>query len=161
MLAQSYSLVKHLAKGDSGRMTTLGDWIKRQRDEMGWTQRELAEHVGTSAAYMSQIVNGGTKLPGADLRRRIAAAFGVSHLDLLLLAGEIEEDELIESGKEGRRPAMRPGSETLHRLIDQIDWEGNPQVRAIFETMLQSGFDQGAATNVRVVPRDLPARDQD
>lgn len=43
---------------------------------------------------MSAIESGRIKLPSTDIRRRLAAALGVSHLDLLVAAGEITEQEL-------------------------------------------------------------------
>jgi Predicted transcriptional regulators len=84
----------------------------------GMTQRELAERIGTSPAYLSQIERGGTKLPGADLRRGIARAFGCSHIDVLIAAGELTREE-VESVPT-RDDA--PGSAEIHRLVDQIDW---------------------------------------
>ncbi len=72
----------------------LGAYIRNLRQRRGWTQRRLAEEIGTAPAYLSQIENGGTKLPSADLRRRLADALGVRHVDLLVAAGELEAEEI-------------------------------------------------------------------
>lgn len=122
MIAASYPLVKSLANIDPCAVATLGEWIAAKRKEQRISQRVLAERIGTSPAYMSQIENSGTKLPGAALRRQIAAAFGVSHLDLLVAAGELTEDEVAAAGVVGVRPDHAPGSEQIHALVDQVIW---------------------------------------
>ena len=70
-----------------------GQYIYESRTRLGLTMADAAERAGTSAAYWSQIENGTTKLPGADLRRRIAEALGVSHARLLVAFGELTADE--------------------------------------------------------------------
>lgn len=93
-LASIYSPVKPLLGGYSlGMETGIAGYIKERRSRRGWSQVRLAEEVGTSSAYVSQLESGRVNLPGADLRRRLAAALGVTHLDLLVAAGELTDDE--------------------------------------------------------------------
>lgn len=73
---------------------TFGDWVEKKRLALGITQGKLADAVGISRQSMSAIESGRIKLPNTDIRRRLAAALGVSHLDLLVAAGEITEAEL-------------------------------------------------------------------
>lgn len=75
-------------------MDTLGTKIKLLRDQKGISQTALAESVGLSRSHMGQIESGKIALPNADIRRRLATALGVSHLDLLVAAGEITQAEL-------------------------------------------------------------------
>lgn len=74
--------------------TPLGAFVRAQRDEHGWTQDQLADKAGTSGAYISQIETGRVAWPGAHLRRAIARSFGISHLDMLVGAGEVSEQEI-------------------------------------------------------------------
>lgn len=69
-------------------------FVQTRRTILGLTQKELAEAAGINQPTISDIERGQTKLPNADIRRRLAAALGVSHLDLLVAAGEITEQEL-------------------------------------------------------------------
>lgn len=78
---------------------SLGRFIREQRERWGWSQVELAERVTELGypmlgAYVSQIETGKTKWPGPRMRRTIAQALGVSHLDMLIAAGEIDPGEL-------------------------------------------------------------------
>lgn len=76
----------------------IGPFVRRRREELGLSQTRLAELVGTSRGYMSQIEAGRTQLPNPSLRRRLAEALGVRHLDLLIAAGELTSDEVPQAG---------------------------------------------------------------
>ncbi len=61
---------------------TLGEYIKKRRDELGLTQRRVAELVGfKSLAHLSDI-EGGKRNPGEDVMPKLAAALNVSLADL-------------------------------------------------------------------------------
>lgn len=82
-----------------------GAFVRERRERIGLSQTELADRVGIRKGYMSQIESGKIGLPNADLRRRLATALRVRHVDLLIAAGELTRDELPVVGE----PA--PGSE--------------------------------------------------
>lgn len=50
--------------------------IKEYRTTRGWTQEQLAQMVGTSKGYVSQMESG-KREPSAETLRSLAAAFGV------------------------------------------------------------------------------------
>jgi transcriptional regulator with XRE-family HTH domain len=75
-------------------MTTLGTFIKSHRERLGLTQQEFADRAGIQRAYLSRIETGDNKLPSADIRRKIAATIGVSHVDILVSAGELSAEEV-------------------------------------------------------------------
>src|SRR4029434_2675014 len=50
---------------------------------------------------LSQIESGKIGLPSADVRRRLAIAMGVTHVDLLLAAGELSDADIQVAGIEG------------------------------------------------------------
>lgn len=77
-----------------GAMDTLGRYLRALREQRGISQTALAAHVGLSRSHMGQIESGKIGLPSADIRRRLAKALGVSHVDLLIAAGELTEDEV-------------------------------------------------------------------
>lgn len=83
-----------------GNMETdgFGPCIRRARESAGISQKELADRVGVSRPYMSQIESGKIGLPGAALRRKIADALHIRHIDLLVAAGELASEEVPSAG---------------------------------------------------------------
>lgn len=78
-----------------GAMRTLGSYVIHRRQELGLLKQvDLANASGIPDTTINRIEKGTTKLPSADVRRKLARALVVSHLDLLIAAGEINEDEL-------------------------------------------------------------------
>jgi transcriptional regulator with XRE-family HTH domain len=98
-------------------MNGLGAYVARRREQLGLTQQELAERVGVRRDTIAQIETR-TKLPGADVRRRLAAALGVRHVDLLIAAGELSPEEI--AGTPGRWPTDDPIRQRAYELIEQM-----------------------------------------
>jgi transcriptional regulator with XRE-family HTH domain len=67
----------------------------------GITQMELARRAEIGGPHVTQIESGKIGLPSVEVRRRLAQAMGVSHLDLLLAAGEISANEIQKLGVKG------------------------------------------------------------
>lgn len=61
--------------------TGIGPYIRQLRDKRGWTQAQLGDSVGVAAARIAQIEGGQTKLPGADIRRRLAGRESFEWMD--------------------------------------------------------------------------------
>lgn len=100
-------------------MLGIGAYIRRLREERGWTQATLSEETGINRARIAQIEGGRVALPGADARRSIARALGVPHVALLVAAGEITADELRDAGVVGIiETTPDPTRERIHQLID-------------------------------------------
>jgi transcriptional regulator with XRE-family HTH domain len=108
----------------------LGSYIKQRRAELGMSQADLTVASGVSKSHLSQIELGKIALPNADLRRRLAAALKVSHLDLLIAAGEISADELTELGKTGQ-VALSETQESMIELVKRIDWDSDESEFAV------------------------------
>lgn len=56
----------------------LGEWIRGQREQQGWSQSELARRAGISATAINLLENNKRRQPQADTAKRIAGAFGVT-----------------------------------------------------------------------------------
>lgn len=74
-------------------MDRLADLVRTRRQIAGLTQVELAARAGVSQGTVSDIERGSRKLPNADVRRRIAAALNLTHLAMLIAAGELTWEE--------------------------------------------------------------------
>lgn len=75
---------------------TLAEYVMARRGMLGITVTQLAERSGLSKSEISSIEAGRIKLPGADKRRRLAATLGGFHAELLVNAGEITPEEIVE-----------------------------------------------------------------
>jgi transcriptional regulator with XRE-family HTH domain len=85
-----------------GRMESagMGAYIKARRERLGWTLTALAAQAELSKSELSALEAGKINWPGADKRRRLALALGVSHLDLVVAAGELTRDEAGRSASD-------------------------------------------------------------
>jgi transcriptional regulator with XRE-family HTH domain len=81
-----------------GMSDGMGGYIRRTRTDRGLSQKAVAESAGVSKGYLSTLEANKIGMPGADTRRRIAKALGVSHVDLLIAAGELRTDEVATGG---------------------------------------------------------------
>jgi transcriptional regulator with XRE-family HTH domain len=96
-----------------GEDSNLGSRLRKRRRELGWTQTELAERVGTSQAVVQKIENGKSLRP--RILEQLARAMDVKPAWLMFgveEAGELN-DEAIELARawarlrEPHRTAMR------------------------------------------------------
>lgn len=67
----------HISNADS-----LGSRIAHCREQLGWTQKKLAEEAGISVTFLSEVENA-KRVPGAGILLRLATALG-SSLDYLM-----------------------------------------------------------------------------
>ena len=93
MLSTSLSIRMHSASVEC-MSTTLGDFVRQRREALGINQTELAERSDVPRETINRIEKNKTALPMADSRRKLAKALGVSHLQILIAAGEITQAEL-------------------------------------------------------------------
>jgi transcriptional regulator with XRE-family HTH domain len=129
-------------------------FVREKRTALGWTQTVLAEKTGISRARVSQIEGGAVTLPGADHRRRLAQALGVSHLDLLVAAGEITEDEIGQAGAVG---VVERGPITIaDQIVDcvtTVNWEMFPGLANSILTTLTGMIEDQAKLRRRETER--------
>ena len=79
----------------------LGAFVREKREALSIPQGVLADRVGITQGALSGIERGISKFPAADTRRRLARALGVSHLDMLIAAGELDRRELANESVMG------------------------------------------------------------
>jgi transcriptional regulator with XRE-family HTH domain len=68
----------------------LGDWLKVTRISQSMSQRELADRAGLSRSYLCDIEHGRGAQPSLNTFDKLAAALGVSRMELLRAAGVLE-----------------------------------------------------------------------
>lgn len=82
---------------------SLGDWIKRRREQTGTSQRELADRAGLSRSYLCDIERGRGTKPSVDTLDSIATALGVDRTELLRVAGILDPARDPEETSRERR----------------------------------------------------------
>lgn len=80
---------------------TLGQVLKRQRESLGLTQRELASKLGVKAAHIAYL-EGGRRRPSLSLLGRLAEVLGLEKGPLFLLSHP-EASELFSAHREPAR----------------------------------------------------------
>ncbi len=98
---------------------TLGTYIERRREGLGWSQKDLAIRSEVPATTVNRIERGVTKLPEAGVRRRLAEALGVRHVDLLIAAGELTEEE-VDASEEGTMLFRFDRDETVREIASLL-----------------------------------------
>ncbi len=136
-------------------MKTLGTWVRSLRQARGMSQAQLQAETGIGQTYISDIEAGKTKLPSPDHRRRIAAALGTSNVDLLLAAGEVDEEELTAWAH--RRGFTLPDATGTPRhlalVAGELAAEGQGSSRAELALLIPSLTHQEARFFIDTVPR--------
>lgn len=89
---------------DDARQPSMGDLIRQKRQELGWTQEELADRVSVlgdeiTQSDISRIERGDVRLPRIERLTAIARALDLNLVDLLMTSswGQGQRDE--ESGE--------------------------------------------------------------
>jgi transcriptional regulator with XRE-family HTH domain len=104
-------------------MSTLADYVRTRREALGLNQTQLAERSGLPRTTINRIESGTTKLPTPEFRRKLAAGLGVSHIDLLIAAGELLPEEVQTAGVEGVvSSSVRHPADAIHDVVDWFDW---------------------------------------
>ena len=71
-------------------LSTIGDFIRQQREAAEVSVRELARVAGISNPYLSQIERG-LRIPSAEVLNQLAKAFSISAETLYVRAGILDE----------------------------------------------------------------------
>lgn len=115
----------------------VGQAVKRRRDELGWSQEELARRAEVSHSYISKLEGGKLRRPGAGTLHDIAVSLGYKSVDGLLTgesAALPSESPVLSPRPWGRRLSpqelerMMPMAEDVRQL--EIARAAQPHRRA-------------------------------
>ena len=90
-----------MTKGKDGKtvVESLGDFLREQRLASRLSLRQLAEQVGVSNPYLSQIERG-LRRPSAEVLQQIAKALRISAEQLYVHAGIVSPEETSDASVE-------------------------------------------------------------
>jgi transcriptional regulator with XRE-family HTH domain len=95
----------------------LGQALRRARQKLDWTLRELSAHAGVSVSLISQIERG-TADPSLETLRDLADALGTT--PFLLLAGPPSRSRLVRAGS-GTRLALPSADVEFELMTPSLD----------------------------------------
>jgi transcriptional regulator with XRE-family HTH domain len=90
--------------------STLGEYLRMERERVGISQRQLASRVGIHNSYLARLESGETASPAADLLQRIADVLEISSTDLLAFIGVKPPEGL---------PELAPYLRAKYRMSDE------------------------------------------
>ncbi|SHF31065.1 Transcriptional regulator, contains XRE-family HTH domain [Thermoanaerobacter uzonensis DSM 18761] len=90
---------------------TIGEYIKKIREEKNLSLNQLALYSGVSAAHLSRIERG-LREPSPEVLRKIAAALKVSYEELMKVAGYLDE-----------KPTVTPVADLETRQVENQEWQ--------------------------------------
>jgi len=105
---------------------TLGEYLKRVREEKRFTLRAVEEKTGISNAYLSQVENGKIVRPSPSVLHKLAECYEASYERLMLLAGH--PLPVTPAEKEKLEPAFR-----LSNSFDDLTEEEKKRVLEYIE----------------------------
>lgn len=106
---------------------SLAEAIQQRIRQTGLSQRKFADRIGLTSSHLNSLVTGKISLPTPEVRRRLAQELGISHVQLLVLVGELRDDEIREAGIEG---IIEEGPvHQLKEVVGKYDWEWEDAAR--------------------------------
>ena len=102
-------------------MENIGKRVKRLREERGLSQRGLAALCGCSGPTISDIENGHTKFPSAEVLARMCEVFGVT-------------ERYVLYGEDGEVVIPTAEQQSILSNLDKL----NPDQRAIVVGLIES-----------------------
>jgi transcriptional regulator with XRE-family HTH domain len=114
------------------------DWLRAELDRRGWNMMHLAEVMGVHPSIVGAIMSR-EKAMGVDTARKVAAALGISQVQLFMLSGLIDEGiadddayilelrRLVEGMDEVTRARVL---RVIAALADETDHRERPEPRS-------------------------------
>ena len=100
------------------------DWLRKELDERGWDQAELARRSQTSTALISRMLSG-ERRPGAVVARRLARALHTS-----------PEEVFRQAGMLPRPHPQLPGLDDLIHLYAELPPDDRERLIAVAQAFL-------------------------
>lgn len=97
-----------------------GNFLKELRNKKGLTLTELAEKLGMSQPYLSQIENGKKGIPSPGVLGKLADPLGVTYIELMTKAGYMTK-ELLSIHVDFDESYTEEEREILRKIIGDIE----------------------------------------
>lgn len=132
--------------------TQLGELVAQRIATLGITQADYAARMGVERNTLHNILSGKATLPKEPFRRLLAADLGITVLDIFLMAGELQPEDIPGAVDTTVRPDR---AAALCRLVDQVDWSVGDRYADM--TLLLDGWHQRDLTRTTATVPDPPS----
>ena len=121
----------------------LGDWIRRERQRLHYSQRELASRAGLSRSYLCDIERGRGASPSITTLDRLSTALGVSRTDVLQVAGIVDPPAGQSTGERRMMALFRDLSSSGQGSVERyIRFLYEEEHRFVQTPLIESAEDQ-------------------
>jgi len=103
------------------------DWLQGEMNNRGWRQADLVREANINSGYLSQILKR-ERMPGLDICKGIARAFGMKDVDVARRAGLLEQEKPATDA-----PSLRELISKFSQLSDEDQESVLKHVRALDE----------------------------
>jgi len=103
------------------------DWLQSEMNNRGWRQADLVREANINSGYLSQILKR-ERMPGLDICKGIARAFGMRDVDVARRAGLLEQEKPTTDA-----PSLRELISKFSQLSDEDQEAVLKHVRALDE----------------------------
>ena len=118
-------------------MTPFGEAVRELRAKRGVSQKEMAEAIGVSAAYLSALEHGRRGKPSFDFLQRVAGYFHIIWDDAeALFAIADQSDPRVVVDTVGLSSAHTAFANRLSRVIGQLDEEAIGELDVLIDRKL-------------------------
>jgi transcriptional regulator with XRE-family HTH domain len=104
-------------------VSKLGDYVRARREELGLSQTDVERRFAVPQSYLSRLERGRVAFPSGEYRSRLESALQVTNVDLLLAAGEVSRDELVDWTRVAGIEPTGDGDGRATRLAKELDRE--------------------------------------
>ncbi len=133
----------------------IGPVLARWRDELGWTQEELAHRAGISRGYLSRLERDIPEEPGLAILSRVCGAMGHSWAELYRDAGiSLPGDVTLADIAEGIND---PELMLYLRRLPELDGRDREMLRALLRFLFERHVDEKGANRPTGQQLALPA----
>jgi len=136
--------------------TTLAELVTQRIATLGTSQVGYATRMGVERSVLHNILSGKSKLPKEPFRRHLAEDLGITVLDIFLMAGELQPEDIPGAVDATVRPDRVAA---LCRMVASVDWAFGDRYEHMTET-LQGMQDRDRARQAAPAP-DPPSDGRD
>lgn len=111
-------------------MGSLGEYLKKLREEKGYSLREAGRQTGIAEAYLWQLENGKRVIPRPEMLKKLAKGYGVPAENILKHAGYP-----VGPADEKKEAASKKG--VLYRVYEKLSNEGKKELEKYMQYLQQ------------------------
>lgn len=116
---------------------TIGELVKRRREELNLTQEHLADLIDMSQRWVSNLESGGVKQPKPVTLSKLARSLNLQVSDFVIALGYASQEREAQRVSEVLTIAPDSAEAQLLPYIRAIEWDNHPRELAMIKRQLE------------------------